>query len=175
MNNNERGRITGMPGVEVSVTLHPQRLSTRMRNSVSRMLETRVITGGWGSQGRRLATAIAEKYEIQCSINGWNGLRIVGISPEAAPLVRELVTADWTAWLLDNSKYNDGYYRNAYELALNRLDGCDQNFFITMHDKESIRKVVVILAEHTTQEMKDKSKQVADKLRGTEPIHIVSF
>ena len=175
MNNNERGRVTGMPGVEVSVTLHPQRLSTRMRNSVANMVESRVIIGGWGSQGRRLATAVAEKYGIQCSINSWNGLRIVGISEHAAPLVRELVTADWTAWLLDNSKYNVGYYRNSYELTLNSLDRCDQNFFASVYDKEAIRKIVVILATHTTQEMKDKSKQVSEMLRGTEPIHLVSF
>ena len=47
MNNNERGRITGMPGTETTVTLHPQRLGTKMRNSAIRMLETRVLEGGW--------------------------------------------------------------------------------------------------------------------------------
>jgi len=51
----------------------------------------------------------------------------------------------------------------------------DQNFYITMHDKESIRKVIAILADHTTQELIDKAKQVADMLRGTEPIEIITF
>jgi hypothetical protein len=55
------------------------------------------------------------------------------------------------------------------------ISSLDSNFYITMHDKESIRKVIEILAEHTTQELKDKSKQVADMLRGTEPIEIITF
>lgn len=49
------------------------------------------------------------------------------------------------------------------------------NFYITMHDKESIRKVIAILADHTSQELKDKSMQVANLLRGTEPIEIITF
>lgn len=49
------------------------------------------------------------------------------------------------------------------------------DFYCNLQDKESARKVVEILAEHTTQEMKDKSKAVADLLRGTEPINIVTF
>jgi hypothetical protein len=31
------------------------------------------------------------------------------------------------------------------------------------------------MKEHTTQETKDKSKQVADMLRGTEPINLITF
>jgi hypothetical protein len=58
---------------------------------------------------------------------------------------------------------------------MDSLDSVDQNFYICMHDKESIRKVVEILADHTSEELKDKSKQVANLLRGTEPIHIITF
>ena len=173
--NNERGRITGMPGTEVSVTLHPQRLGVRMRNSIIRMLENRTIEGGWSSQSRKLAEAIAEKHGIQCSANNWNGIRVLGMSAEAAPRIREVVVADWTAYLLERPEYRDGYYKDSYDKAMERIDACDQNFYMTMHDKGSIRKVVEILTEHTTQEMKDKSKKVADLLRGTEPIHLITF
>ena len=173
--NNERGRITGMPGTAVSVTLYPQRLGVRMRNRIIRMLENRVIEGGWSSESRRLAMAIAEKHGIQCSNHHWNGMQILGLSAEAAPHVREAVHADWTAYLLERPEYRRGYYKDSYNKAMECLDACDQNFYMNVHDKGSIRKVVEILTEHTTQEMKDKSKQVADMLRGTEPIHLITF
>lgn len=175
MNIFQRGRITGMPGTEVSVTLYPQRLGVRMRNSIIRMMENRVIEGGWSSESRKLALAIAEKHGIQCSNNNWNSIRVLGLSAEAAPHIREVVHADWTAYLLERPGCRIGYYKDSYAEAMECIDACDQNFHINIHCKESNRKVVEILAEHTTQEAKDKSKQVADLLRGTEPIHLITF
>lgn len=173
--NNERGRITGMAGTETSVALHPQRLGVRMRNNIIRMLEKCVLEGGWSSHSRKLAEALAEKYELQVSTNNWNGLRIIGLSAEAAPCIREVVVADWTAWLLENSSYGSGYYHNLHKKAIEHIDNRDQNFYVTIHDKVSVRKVIEILATHTTQEAKDKSKYVADLLRGTKPIHLITF
>ena len=173
--NNERGRITGMPGTQTTVTLYPQTLGVRMRNSIIRMLENRTIEGGWSSQSRKLAEAIAEKHGIQCSANNWNGIRVLGMSAEAAPRIREVVVADWTAYLLERPEYRSGYYRGLHDGALQYIDNLDQNFYMTVHDKGSIRKVIEILTEHTTQELKDKSKRIADLLRGTEPIHLITF
>lgn len=176
MNNNERGRITGMPGTETTVTLYPQRLTARMRNSIIRMIEARAITDGWASKSRQLAENLAEKFNIQCSVvNNYRGLCVVGVSESAAPLISEVVHSDWVAWLLENPEYRDGYYRSQYEQTMRSLENCDQNFYCNLQCKGSTSKVVEILAKHTTQEMKDKSKYVADLLRGTEPIHIINF
>lgn len=176
MNNNERGRITGMPGTETTVTLYPQRLTARMRNSIIRMIEARAITGGWSSQSRRLAENLAEKFNLQCSVvNGYRGMRIVGLSKAAAPHIAEVVHTDWTAWLLEHPEYGSGYYRARYDDAMSSISTLEDNFYCNLQDPESTRKVVAILAEHTTQGMKDKAKQVADLLRGTEPINIVTF
>jgi hypothetical protein len=175
MNNNERGRITGIPGTETTVTLHPQRLGVRMRNSVIRMLENRVLEGGWSSNSRKIAQALAIKHGLQVGSNNWNGLRVLGLTPQAAQPIKEIVHADWTAWVLEEPTYRTGYYRQQYDKAMESIDTIDQNFYVTMHDKDSIRKVIAILAEHTTQEMQDKSKAVADLLRGTEPIEIITF
>jgi len=89
--------------------------------------------------------------------------------------VAEVVRADWTAWLLEEPTYRKGYYKDRYEDAMVCINNLNSNFHVNMHDKDAIRKVIEILAEHTTQEMKDKSKQVADMLRGTEPIHLITF
>lgn len=175
MSSFQRGRITGMPGTQTSVTLYPQRLGVRMRNSIIRMLESRVIDGGWASKARQIAQALSEQYGLQCGATNWNGVRVVGMSKETAPLVREVVHADWIAWLLENPTYGTGYYKNAHDSAMQCIDTCDQNFYVIMHDKDSVRKVVAILAGQTTQELKDKTKQVADMLRGTEPIHLITF
>ena len=175
MNNNDRGRVTGLPGTTTTVTLHPQRLGVRMRNSIIRMLETRIIVGGWSSKSRQIAEAISEKHGLQCGINNWNGIRVLGLRPEAAPLLAETLHADWTAWLLENTSYNKGDYRSQYENGMALVNGVDQNFYMTMHDKDSIRKVIEILAEHTSPELKQKAKEVANLLRGTEPIEITTF
>jgi hypothetical protein len=175
MNNNARGRITGMPGTVTTVTLYPQRLGVRMRNSIIRQLENRVLTGGWASDSRKIAQSLAIKHGLQVGSNNWNGLRVLGLTPQAAPLIKEVVHADWTAWVLEEPTYRQGYYQQQYANAMTCLDTVDQNFDITMHDKESIRKVIEILADHTSQELKDKSMQVANLLRGTEPIEIITF
>jgi len=175
MNNNDRGRITGMPGTETTVKLYPQRLGVRMRNSIIRMLENRVLTGGWSSKSRQIAQALAIDNGLQVGSNNWNGLRVLGLSTTAAPLIKEVVHADWTAWLLENTSYRSSYYKDQHDKAMESIDAVDQNFYITMHDKESIRKVIEILTDHTSQELRDKAKQVANLLRGTEPIHLITF
>lgn len=173
---NERGRITGMPGTQTTVTLYPQTLGVRMRNNIIRMLEARTIVGGWTSNSRKLAESIADKYGIQCSVaNSYRGLRIVGITETAAPLISELVQADWTAWILENPEYRRGYYQKSYESTMAGLKNREGSFWLQLMHKETTSKVVEILTEHTTQEMKEKSKQVADLLRGTEPIHLITF
>lgn len=175
MNNNARGRLTGMPGTETTVTLYPQRLGVRMRNSVIRMIENRIVEGGWSSKSRQIAETLSKQYKLQIGVNNWNGVRIIGMSAEAAPLVRETVHADWAAWLLEEPSYRNGYYRSCFEQAIASIDRVDQNFYAYMHDKDAIRKVVEILAEHTTQEVKDKSNAIVDLLKGTEPIHLITF
>jgi sulfur relay (sulfurtransferase) DsrC/TusE family protein len=175
MNNNARGRITGMPGTETTVKLYPQRLGVRMRNSIIRQLENRVLTGGWASDSRKIAQALAAKYNLQVSNQHWNGLHILGLSAHAAPLIKEVIHTDWIAWLVEEPQYRNGYYKDRHIEAMAFIDAVNPDFYVTMHDKDSIRKVIAILAEHITQELKDKSKQVADMLRGTEPIEIITF
>lgn len=171
----ERGRVTGMPGTKTTVTLYPQMLGVRMRNSIIRMIEKRTITGGWSSKSRQIAEALAEEYRLQVSTTNYSGIRVLGLSAEAAPRVKELLQADWAAWVLENPGEHGGYYYSRYIQSLAAIDDCEPNFFVTVHDNVVIRKVIEILAAHTTQELKDKSKQVADLLRGTEPIHLITF
>lgn len=176
-NNNERGRITGMPGTQTTVTLYPQTLGVRMRNNIIRMLEARTIVGGWSSKSSQLAEALAAKYGLQCSVsNNYRGLRIVGITETAAPLVADVVRADWTAWILENPEYSrSGYYKGQYENTMNSLKQCNDSFWASIMHKETTSKVIEILTEHTTPEMKEKAQQVANMLRGTEPIHLITF
>lgn len=175
MNNNERGHITGMPGTETTVKLYPQRLGVRMRNSIIRMLENRVLEGGWSSKSRQIAQELAAKHHLQLVKPHSNGLRVLGLTPQAAPLVREIVHADWTAWTLEEPSYRFGYYKQQYDNAMACIASHDQNFYITMYDKESIRKVIEILKDHTSQELIDRSMQIANMLRGAEPIEIITF
>ena len=171
----ERGRVTGMPGTKTTVTLYPQTLGVRMRNSVLRMIEKRLITGGYSSKARQIAEALSEKYGLQVSTTNYVGVRVIGMTADAAPRVKELLQADWTAWILEHPEYRDGYYHSRHIQSMAAIDACEPNFFLSMHDNLTIRKVVEILAEHTTPELSGKTKKVADLLRGTEPIHLITF
>jgi hypothetical protein len=175
MNSFARGRITGMPGTETTVKLYPQRLGVRMRNSIIRMLESRLIEGGWSSKSRQIAHSLAVKYGLQASTNHWNGLRIIGITEGAAPLVAEVALADWTAWILESPEIRSGYYRTQHDNAMVSIKNLNNDFWVSLHDKQSVCKVRDILVEHNSQEMRNKAKQVADMLRGTEPIEIITF
>ncbi|WP_396190071.1 hypothetical protein [Flavobacterium sp.] len=176
MNLNERGRITGMPGTTTTVMLHPRRLGARMRNNIIRQLENRVITGGWQSKSAQLAKALAAKYGLQVSNNHWNGMRILGITEGAGPLVAEIVRADYTAWILENPGNGASpYYKDRVTQSIADANELNPDFFVSLHYDESVRKVTEILAEHTSQELKDKAKHVANMLRGTEPIEITTF
>jgi hypothetical protein len=176
MNSNERGRITGMPGTTTTVMLHPQRLGARMRNNIIRQLENRAITGGWQSKSAQLATALAAKYRLQVNNKHWNGMRILGITEGAGPLVVEIVRADYAAWVLESPGHSaNHYYKDRTTQSIANAYKLNPDFFVSLHYDESIRKVTEILAEHTSQELKDKAKHVADLLRGTEPIEITTF
>jgi hypothetical protein len=175
MNHNSRGRLTGMPGTETTVTLHPQRLGVRTRNSIIRMIENRTLQGGWQSKSKRIAQELSKQYGLQCGSTNGNGLRILGLSVEAAPSVAEVLRADWTARLLEAPPSRNGYYEDQYKEAMVCINNLNSNFYVNMHDKDAISKVIEILAEHTTQEMKDKSKAIVDLLKGTEPIHLITF
>ncbi len=174
-NSNARGRITGMAGTETTVKLDPTRLSAKMRNSVIRMIETMTVTGGWAAQSRRLAEVIIKNHTLPCTVTTSRGIRVVGLTEEAAPRIREVVVADWAAFLLLNPSYRNGYYKNSYDREVDKIDELDQDFYIGLNDTDSIRKVAAILGEHITPETKARALRVADKLRGTEPIHIINF
>jgi hypothetical protein len=146
-----------------------------MRNSIIRQLENRIIQGGWASNSAQIAKALAAKHGLQVSNQHWNGLHILGLSAHAAPLIKEVVHTDWIARLVEEPSYRNGYYKDRHIEAMAYIDAVNPDFYVTMHDKGLIRKVVEILADHTSEELKDKSKQVADMLRGTEPIEIITF
>lgn len=175
MNHNERGRVTGLPGTKTTVTLYPQTLSARVRNSVIRMVESRMVEGGWTSNSRKIAEALAEKYDLQVSVNNWNGVRVKGFTGESAQQIKEIAQADWVAWLIENPDYGKGYYYSCHVQAIAHIEGASPEFFITMYDKENIRKVREILAEQTSQELKDRTQLVSNLLRGTEPITLTTF
>lgn len=174
MNNNERGRITGLPGTETVVTLYPDRLGTRMRNMVIRMLEQHIIVGGWASQSRQLVEALAATYELQIStVNNWNGIEIYGLNADSAPLIADVVRADYAAFALERGHVS--YFHDSYESTMVNINNLNSGFYIRLHDKEATRKVTEILAAHTSQKLRDKARKVADLIRGSDPINVIKF
>ena len=98
----ERGRVTGLAGVETVVTLYPDKLGARMKNSVIRMLKNAHVTGGWTSKSKRLTEKLAERFQL-CMTKGRYGSLTLYASPE--PEVRgeliNLIRADLSLFLLE--------------------------------------------------------------------------
>lgn len=174
MNNTERGRVTGLPGTETVVTLYPDRLGARMRNMVIRMLEQHNIVGGWSSKSRQLVEALADTYKLKMStVNNWNGVLVVGLTEEAAPLVADVVRADYAAFALERGHVS--YFHDSFESTMSNINNVNSEFYIRLHDKEATSKVIEILAAHTPPKLRDKARKVADLIRGSDPINVIKF
>ena len=76
MNHNDVGRMSKTRGVTTTFDFHPEAMTTRLRNSVVKMLKTRYISGTHGSQSKRIAEIFNDHFELSCGISSWRGIHV---------------------------------------------------------------------------------------------------
>ena len=175
MHANERGRLTGINGVESVLTLYPERLGPRIKKSVIKMLENAHITGGWSSKSRQVAEALASKYNLSVLQTRWNGLTIYAQpTPEARDKLIEFVKADIALFLLENPNYHRSWYtQNAQDMIDNLIAGKAK--YIDFRGKEYTQQAVSLINADLPKHAIEQNQHVIDILNSNTPIHLTTL
>lgn len=175
MNSFERGRLTGVPGVESKLTWHPDRVSVRLRNSVVRMLRQAHITGSWSSKSRQLAELLCEHYELSIVQTRYHGVRLFC---QPTPAVRDelisLIRADMSAFLLSNEAHHTKYYRDQAAEYIDSLERGTASY-IDFRSKEFSKQAIALINTTISAEDRKKIDEVIAVIESNTPIHFATL
>ena len=175
MYSTERGRLTGINGMESVLTLRPEHMGPRIKKSVIRMLNEAHITGGWSSKARAVAEQLADHYQLNMLQPRWRGVRLY--KPPVAEVrdkLIEFVRADISAYLLESSGYSHKYYRDQAAEYITELENGTATY-IDFHDTAWSNKAVALVNSMLTDEDRARIAEVVDKLVTNQPIYITTI
>lgn len=170
----EIARLGNTAGIEINATFHPDRLTTRMRNAIKRMVTTGQLSGGWQSQAKRLARALCDKYGVPYNQSSAYNVLVAEGTPEylRAQLI-DLLKADEVALRMEGDGRLHGYYTNRYEKdreALRHGAHCSVRFHCKAFGQEACSLLTDFVQKHGS----DIRKRVCALLDGKEPIELAS-
>ncbi len=172
---NERGRLTGIAGMESVLTLHPDRLSPRIKNAVIKMLQNAHITGGWQSKSRQVAEQLAETFQLSVLQTRWNGLTLYAQpTAEVRDQLIEFVKADIAAFLLEHPDYHRSYYTNSARDTVESLRNGTIKY-IDFRSTAYTKQAIALINQDLPDEFKQANQKVIDLLKGGAPIHITTI
>jgi hypothetical protein len=171
----ERGRITGISGMESVLTLNPANMGPRIKKSVIRMLEEAHITGGWNSQSRKVAELLAEKFKLNMLQTRWNGVTLFAQpQPEHVEEIIELLKADMALFVMENPNYARSWYTRQCDETIAQLrEGTAK--FVDFRNGIYSKKAIELINMHLSPEYVAKSKRVIDMLVNNTPISITTI
>lgn len=171
----DRGRITGINGMVSELTLYPENLGPRIKKSVIKMLENAHITGGWSSQSRRVAEALAERFSLSVLQTRWQGLTLYAQpKPEIRDKLIELIQADITAFLLENPNYHRSYYADSAQDAIANLKNGNARY-IDFRCSEFNKQAIALINAELPKHVIEQNQYVIDLLNNNTPIRITTI
>ncbi len=172
---NERGRVTGIAGMESVLTLHPDRLSPRIKNAVIKMLQNAHITGGWQSKSRQVAEQLAETFQLSVLQTRWNGLTLYAQpTAEVRDQLIEFVKADISLFLLEHPDYHRSYYTNSARATVESLQNGTAKY-LDFRGTEYTKQAIALINQDLPEEARQANQQVIDLLNGSKPIYITTI
>ena len=178
MNHNDVGRMSKTRGVTTTFDFHPEVMTTRLKNSVAKMLKTRYISGTHGSQSRRVAEIFNDHFEMSCGISSWRGVHVSNWDVESMQKdLLEIIETDWAAYALSsNPHHGDWYKRNNEEQRRNILEGV-QSFDVSLINREFQPRLIEVFTRNSLEdeEYQAKVKVALAALNGTKPIRITQL
>ena len=171
----ERGRLTGISGMESVLTLNPASMGPRIKKSVIRMLEKAHITGGWASQSRKVAELLADKFGLSILQTRWNGLTIYAPpTDEVRDQLIALVRADIAAFLLDNPTSYSNWYTDQAAKTLDELkEGVAK--YIDFRSSEFSKQAVALFNTDLPKSYTERSQYIIGLLNDNTPIEITTL
>ena len=171
----ERGRLTGISGMESVLTLNPNNMGPRIKKNVIKMLENAHITGGWSSQSRRVAELLAEKFGLNVLQTRWNGLTIYAPpTNEVRDQLIDLVRADIASFLLENPGYHRTWYTDQANKTMGEL-AMGTAKYVDFRSGEFSKQAVALFNTDLPKHYKKQSQQVIDMLNNNTPIQITTL
>jgi hypothetical protein len=175
MNLFDRGRLTGISGMESVLTLHPDRMGTRIKKNVIKMLENAHITGGWKSQSRQVAEQLAVTFELTMLQDRYNGIKLYAApAPEVRDELIDLIKADIAMFLLEHPDYHRQWYseraRDAIELLQSGKSGT-----IDFRTQPIVKQAVALINKSLPDKARDANQRVIDLLLSNKPIYITTI
>ena len=171
----ERGRLTGIQGMESVLTLKPENMGPRVKKSVIRMLDEAHITGGWYSRARRITELLVEQFGLNVIQTTWRTLTIHAQPTEdTRDQLIELVRADITAFLLENPEFHRSWYTDQANKTIAELeDGTAKK--VEFRCEDFAKKAVKVFNGELPESYKQEAKQIIELLTNNTPIHVTTI
>lgn len=162
-------------GATTTIKIDPTRITVRIKNKLLKWLKDGEYVGGYSSMARRLAEALANKYDLPSSLKHWRGVEIKHPTRDMANEVIELLRADWTAYILEyphvNKREHWAYQRYHNQLStLERLGSLD---YLYVHHHEYTKQVHLIVEKYSKNHHEAARQAAIAALNGTEPIEVM--
>lgn len=165
--------------VRTSVTLDPTLITPRIKNKLIKWLESGYLDGGYRSEARKIGDMLVDKFDLPMSHSSWRGLSLSNPSKELADEVVEVLTADWTAFILENPQYmraERNWYKDQYNHAMNWLQNDRSGKrFLNTHDNNFRKQVLELVCKHQGEDDKRRVQVAIDAIKSGEPIHLYNY
>lgn len=98
-------RMLTTAGVTADINFNPAQVTTRMRKSIQRQIESGNITGGWSSHASRIAKVLCEQFKLPYIRGDYYGLHVNFTDEKARAEAVALLHADLSAYLLNGDEH----------------------------------------------------------------------
>lgn len=170
----EASRMLTTQGISADIKFDPTQVTTRLRNSIRKQVESGVMTGGWSSHASRIAKILCNQFGVKYTDKTWYGVRIPVVSKEYREQFIELVQADIAAYILDDdAPYNHTWEKEHAEQSVQHIKtGRETNVRThSQHYQEKLRDL--IMTTRTPRELAH-AKEVAAMIDAGQPITITN-
>lgn len=172
----QASRMLTTVGVTADIQFNPTQITTRMRKSIQRQLESGNITGGWSSHAARLAKVLCEQFNLPYIRGDYWGLHVQFTSEESREEACALMRADFAAYLLttDSNTNNSWLQRSKNTLQENlKILASGESVHLRFHGgKEYAQMMRDLFVKARCSSDVFNAKQVSNMLNQDSPIRI---
>lgn len=171
----QAARMLTTAGVKADIHFNPTMVTTRLRKSIQKQVESGNITGGWSSHASRIAKVLCTQFKLPYIHGDYWGLHVQFTDVKARAAVVELMRADLSAYVLKDDAHS-AYWINSTKSDVNRnieLVSAGTSTRIRLYTGKTYENMVRdVFMKHRTPSDVFNAKQVANMLNQESPIHI---
>ena len=170
----QASRMLTTVGVTADIQFNPMQVTTRMRKSIQRQVETGNITGGWSSHASRLAKVLCIQFKLPYVRGDYWGLHVQFTDEKARAEAIALIRADWSAYILSNTDHQMWIDRNKDKLNehIKLIEGGHPSHIRFYSGKEYVQLMRDLCVRSRTPSDVFNAKQVSNMLNQDSPIRI---